>query len=74
MMSRVCPLLVLFVGMALMPVLAEEPVGQNSIFLQCAIDDDGNLHIVYVTRDWGEVFYMKYNGATWIGPTPLAVT
>ena len=53
------------------PSYAEEAIGVNGLYVDAAVDNNGDVHLVYSTGDWGDVYYMKYTGGGWIGPTYL---
>jgi hypothetical protein len=73
MLLKSLSLAMIMIAITLSPATSEEPVGYSSLFMQCAIDNQGNLHTVWMNYDWGDLYYMKYkyDEEIWVGPTYL---
>ncbi len=50
---------------------AEIFAGVSGVYVDAAQDQNGNIHMVFSDGLYGSVYYMKYTGSGWIGPTYL---
>ncbi|MBN1426562.1 fibronectin type III domain-containing protein [Candidatus Fermentibacteria bacterium] len=62
-MTALWVLAALIVG-AMVPAFAEERIGGPDWYVQSALDNQGNIHIAYVSPAM-DVFYRRYDGSTW---------